>query len=56
MAMSNPDEAVKINRLRKELSKSRGLTEVEDDFHLSEAATNKHFNKEMNKEVKTEQR
>ena len=49
--MSNPDEANKINRLRKELSRSRHLTEVEDDFHLFEAATNKHFNKEMNREA-----
>ena len=35
-AMSDPLEAVKINRLRKELSNSRGLTEVENDFHLFE--------------------
>ena len=55
-AMSDPSEAVKINRLRKELSNSRGLTEVENDFHLFEAATNKLFNKEMNKEAASEQK
>ena len=55
-ALSDPQEAVKINRLRKELSRSKGLTEVEDDFHLFEAATNKHFNKEMNREAVTEQK
>jgi len=51
MAMADPYESVKINRLRKELSRSNYLTEVDDDFHLFEAATNKHFNAEMNKEV-----
>lgn len=44
LTMSNPDEALKINRLRKELSQSKNLTQVDNDFHLFEAATNKHFN------------
>ena len=55
-AMADPNEAVKINRLRKELSRSKGLTDVDDDFHLFEAATNQHFNKEMNREAMTEQK
>ena len=50
--MSNPDEALKINRLKKELSASRHLTEVASDFHLFEHATNKHFNSEMNRQQK----
>ena len=49
-AMSNPEEAEKIDRLRKELSASRHLTDVTDDFHLFEQATNKHFNKQMNRD------
>lgn len=44
-AMSNPEEAEKIGRMRKELSGSRYLTDVPEDFHLFEHATNKHFNK-----------
>ena len=52
--MSNPDEAIKINRLRKELSKSDNLTSVDDEFHIFEQLTNKHFNKEMNREVYNE--
>lgn len=49
--MANPDEAIKIHRLRKELSRSNYLTLVDDDHRLFEEATNKHFNKEMNREV-----
>ena len=49
--MSKPEEASKIRRLRKELSNSQGLTEIDSEFHLFENATNKHFNKEMNKEA-----
>ena len=52
--MSNPDEAIKINRLRKELSKSDNLTSVDDEFHIFEQLTNNHFNKEMNREVQNE--
>ena len=48
--LANPEEAEKINRLRKELSASRVLTEVPNEFHIFEAATNKHFNKEMNRQ------
>ena len=47
-ALSNPDEANKINRMRKELSLSNNLTQAGDDCHLFEMATNKHFNDQMN--------
>ena len=47
--LANPDEAIKINRMKKELSTSRDLTEVTEDFHLFEMATNKHFNQQMNR-------
>ena len=47
--LANPEEATKIRRLAKELSSSRHLTEVIDDFHLFEASTNKHFNSQMNR-------
>jgi len=47
--LADPHEANKINMLRRELSGSRSLTEVADDFHLFEMATNKHFNQHMNK-------
>lgn len=46
--LADPLEANKITRLRDELSGSRTLTEVADDFHLFEMATNKHFNQHMN--------
>ena len=42
--LADPAEALKITRLREELSGSRTLTDVADDFHLFEMATNKHFN------------
>jgi hypothetical protein len=48
-ALANPEEASKIFRLQKELSSSRYLTEVNDSFIDFEEATNKHFNREMNK-------
>ena len=46
--LADPQEANKISKLREELSGSRTLTEVADDFHLFEMATNKHFNQQMN--------
>ena len=46
--LSDPAEAQKIFTLQQELASSRGLTEVADDFHLFEMATNKHFNQHMN--------
>ena len=42
--LADPLEANKISMLQEELSGSRCLTEVADDFHLFEMATNKHFN------------
>lgn len=42
--LADPAEANKISMLQQELASSRGLTEVADDFHLFEMATNKHFN------------
>ena len=54
--MSDPNEASKINRLRKELSRSNNLTVVENEFKMFEAATNKHFNHEMNKAAQNDRR
>ena len=51
--LADPVEAFKINRLQKELNNSSSLTEVSDQFHLFEMATNKHFNATMNKEQKS---
>ena len=42
--LADPAEANKISMLQQELASSRCLTEVADDFHLFEMATNKHFN------------
>lgn len=50
--LADPVEAIKLYRLQKELSQSNNLTEVSDEFHLFEMATNKHFNATMNKEQK----
>ena len=47
--LANPEEAIKLNRLRADLGESRGLTEVASDFHLFEISTNQHFNTHMNK-------
>ena len=52
--MANRDEAVKILRVRAELSSSRNLTEVLDNFHSFEVATNKAFNKQMNRHQQRE--
>ena len=53
--LANPEEAIKINRLRHELSASRFLTEVQDESAQFETATNKLFNASMNKEAKQEE-
>ena len=47
--LANPEEAEKLKKMKKELDTSRDLTEVSDDFLMFEAATNRHFNREMNK-------
>lgn len=47
--MANQDEAQKILRVRAELSSSRNLTEVFDNYHSFEVVTNKAFNKQMNR-------
>ena len=52
--MANRDEAVKILRVRAELSSSRNLTEVIDNFHSFEVATNKAFNKQMDRHQQKE--
>ena len=52
--LNNPEEAIKINRLRKDLSGDRSLTQVDNDFALFEMATNKHFNTHMNEMHKLE--
>jgi len=52
--MANEREAGKINRMKKELSESRDLTEVIDDCRPFETATNFHFNHGMNKQVLAE--
>jgi hypothetical protein len=54
-ALSNPEEANKINRLKKELSTSEMLTEVPEDWKGFETVTNRHFNREMNKMQKIDQ-
>ena len=53
-ALNNPEEAMKLSRLRKDLSGDRSLTQVDNDFALFEMATNKHFNSHMNEMHKLE--
>ena len=53
--LANPEEAIKLNRLRNELSASRFLTEVADDSAQFETSTNKMFNASMNKEQRQEE-
>ena len=48
-AMSNPEEARKINQLKKDLSECSVLIEVNEVDPYFEMATNRHFNKHMNK-------
>ena len=52
--MANNDEAQKILRVRKDLSSSRNLTDVFDNFHSFEVATNNAFNKQMNRHQQKE--
>jgi len=46
--LADPLEVIKLERVQRDLRVSHNLTEVTEDFHLFEAATNKHFNEHMN--------
>lgn len=50
---SNPDEARKLNRISKELTKNPLLIEVETGADHFEKETNYHFNEQMDKEGTT---
>jgi hypothetical protein len=52
--LADPSEANKLFRLQQDLRVSHNLTEVADEFHLFEIATNKHFNEQMNNEQSLE--
>ena len=54
--MSDPEEAQKLTRMHKDLSRSKNLTVVENDIRTFEHSTNKHFNMEMNKQIRKQEK